>query len=244
MSNFQKSRNPDLQRSGLGLWFELLETHPMKLFWSNLLTFAFLLPCLVAAFFLINLWDWLSIAAVWLFYSLAGPAVTALHFICIQIARGRPVWIKEDYWSCFKNEWKKAILLSAVVGGLWLGYIVWIRWIILANGGVELFAMLLFVCGGFLLAGFSALSYQQLAMVELPFANVLKNAVLLIFAGKIRSFAAVMFSMLCIGLCLYFYSFSVFVLILGFCALGIMTLNLIFLPVFNEFFPDSREDEP
>lgn len=240
LSNFQESKDPGLQRKGLGRWFELLEVHPMKLFWSNLLTFAFLSPCIAAVFFMINLWDWLSIAAVWFSFTLAGPAVTALHFVCIQVARGKPVWLKEDYWESFRREWKGSLLLSAIIAALWLGYILCIRAYVIGSGGIEFFSMLVFVCGGFLLTGFTVFSYQQLAMIELPFGNIMRNSLLLIFAGGVRSFVTVLFAALCIGLCICFYGFALFVLLLGFYALSIMTVNFIFLPVFDRFFPEKR----
>ena len=236
LSNFQQAPSADIQRKGLGRWFEILEVHPMKLFWANLLTLAFLLPCIAAAFFMLELWDWLSIGAVWLFYTLAGPAVTALHFICIQAARGKPIWLKEDYFSCFKREWKRAMALSALIGALWLILLLELRMAITAGNGLGLLPL---IGCGFLLSGFSVFSYQQLAMIELPFGNVIKNGVLLIFAGKGRSFAAVLYASVCIGLCVYFYGMALFALLLGFYAFSIMTVNFIFLPVFNELFPSE-----
>lgn len=214
----------------------------MKLFWANLLTFLFLLPCLVSIFFMVQLWDKLSIAGTWLFFGLAGPAITAMHFIAIKAARGRPIWLWPDYKECMQREWKKAVVLSLIVGGLWLFLIDTVRTMYVLQEGISLpMLMLLFLCG-FLLSGFSLFSYQQLAMVSLPFHGVLRNGILLIFAGKGRSFAAVLLAYMVILLCLYYYRVAPFFLLLGFYALTVMTVNLIFLPCFEELFPLEEED--
>ena len=70
-------------------------------------------------------------------------------------------------------------------------------------------------------------------------AVFLFNAFLLIFAGKGRSFCAIAFAMAVVGVCLWFYQYCVFYLLLGVPALTIMTANLIFYPVFEDFFPED-----
>jgi len=102
---------------------------------------------------------------------------------------------------------------------------------------------LVFVCCGFVLAGFTAFSYQQLSSVELPFRNVLQNALLLIFAGKGRSFAATVFALLCTIVCIKFYLYAFFLALAGLYAVAVMTFSLIFLPVFRHLFPEG-DDAP
>lgn len=239
-SNFVKMP-ADVPRGGLGRWFQILEEHFMPLFWTNLVTFAWLLPCFACLFFLTELWDSLSWAGTYVFFVLAGPGVTALHYNCMRIVRGVPVWWWDDYMECVRREWKKAMLLSAILGALWSGYVYALRLIIAVSGGLGLMYSMLFAVCGFVLTGLTALSYQQLANVELPFGNVLKNALLLIFAGKGRSFAAVMFALAALALCARYYLYAFFVLLVGFYAVGVMTFSLIFLPVFNEFFPSGDD---
>ena len=179
---------------------------------------------------------------VWIFFALAGPGITALHYICIKISRGTPVWVKDDYFDCVKREWKKSIVLSLIVGALWLSAIYAVKMIVIVEGGISLTKLVFFLIYGYLLTGFSAFAYQQLAMIELPFKNVLENAVLLIFAGKGQSIKAILCAYVVILLSIYFYNFSYFILLIGFYALTVLTVNFIFMPVFDELFPDDRED--
>ena len=241
-SNFVKMP-ADVPRAGLGRWFQLLEERFMPLFWTNLVTMGSLLPCFACAFFLTELWDALSWLGTYVFFVLAGPCVTALHYNCMKVVRGANVWWWEDYKQCVRREWKKAMALSAIVGALWSGFAYAVRLVIGVSGGLGLGFTLVFVCCGFVLAGFTAFSYQQLSSVELPFRNVLQNALLLIFAGKGRSFAATAFALLCTIVCIKFYLYAFFLALAGLYAVAVMTFSLIFLPVFRQLFPEG-DDAP
>ncbi len=237
-SNFVKMP-ADVPRAGLGRWFQILEERFMPLFWVNLMTMGALMPCFVCVFFLTELWDSLSWCGAYVFFVLAGPCVTAMHYVCIKIVRGVPVWWWDDYKECARREWKRAMALSAIVGALWSAYVYALRLVLAIDGGLNMAFAMVFLCCGFVLAGFTAFGYQQLAAVELPFGNVLKNALLLIFAGKGRSFAAVMFALAVTLLCARYYLYAFFVMLVGFYAIAVMTFNLIFLPVFRELFGEE-----
>ena len=88
---------------------------------------------------------------------------------------------------------------------------------------------------------FIQLGFQQIAMVQLPFFGIIRNALLLIFAGKLRAFFAILFALAAVGAALWFYEFFVFILLLGAPVLTVMTFNLIFLPVFEAFFPEDED---
>lgn len=233
----------DVPRAGLGRWFQIVEERFMPMFWVNLVTMGALLPCFACVFFLTELWDSISWCGAYVFFVLAGPCITALHYVCMKIVRGIPVWWWDDYKECVRREWKKALVLSAVVGALWSAYVYAVRLVLAVQGGLGAMFAMAFLCSGFILTGFTAFGYQQLAAVEIPFANVLKNALLLIFAGKGRSFAAVMFALILLLLCARYYLYAFFILFVGVYALAVMTFSLIFLPVFRELFP-TEEDEP
>lgn len=239
-SNFAKMP-ADVPRAGIGLWFQLLEERFMPLFWSNFVTVAALVPCCACVFFLTELWDTLSWLGAYVCFILAGPCVTALHYICMKVVRGAVVWWWEDYKTCVRREWKKAMALSAITGALLSGYVWAVRLVMAVNGGLGTGYLLVFLCCGFVLAGFFAFSYQQLAAVDVPFGHVLQNALLLIFAGRGRSFAATVFALACMLLCAKFYLYALFAALAGLYAVAVMTFSLIFLPVFRKLFPEEED---
>ncbi|HBK26799.1 MAG TPA: hypothetical protein DDY90_08870 [Clostridiales bacterium] len=87
--------------------------------------------------------------------------------------------------------------------------------------------------------GLTVIGFQQIAMVALPFRGVLKNGFLLILAGGGRAAGAILFSLAAAAVCLRFYEYCVWYLILGAPALLVMTANLIFYPVFEQYFPEE-----
>ena len=52
---------------------------------------------------------------------------------------------------------------------------------------------------------------------------------------------AIVFALAVTGVCLWFYEYCVWYLLLGIPALTVMTANLIFCPVFEDFFPEEDE---
>ena len=88
--------------------------------------------------------------------------------------------------------------------------------------------------------GLTVIGFQQIAMVQLPFRGVIKNGFLLILAGGARAAGAILFSLAAVAVCLRFYEYCVWYLVLGAPVLILMTANLIFYPVFEEFFPEAE----
>lgn len=228
-----------VRRKGLGLWLQLLEERFMKLFWANLLWAGWLLPFFIFLFFLVQTGDTLSLAAAFLFWVLAGPANTYLVFVGMRVVCGRPVWVWQDCKALLRDCGLRSMGLAAVEGVLW-GALFWAARLVLAvQGGLGPFYAAVFLCDAFLLTGAAFLGRQQLALVQLPFAAQLKNAFLLIFAGRLRSFAAVSFLLACLGASLLLGRWIVFVMLTGLPAVAVMTGCLIFYPVFQAFFPQE-----
>ena len=100
---------------------------------------------------------------------------------------------------------------------------------------------MLAVCGIFL-AGFSFFSFQQLATVELPFRGILRNGLLLILAGKGRSLAVSLLTMAAVLVGAWYSVISYCVLLIDVLAIGIMTGELIFFPVFEMLFLEEEEE--
>lgn len=223
-------------RSGLGRWFQLLEDRFMKLFWANFLWLLCMIPFLGCLFFALQAGDALSAAGAGLFWVLAGPANTYLCFAAMQVVRGRPVWVRQDFIGCLRACGLRSMGFAALTGLLWGGLFWAVRLVLAVQGGLGLLYALAFLCDAFVLTGITFFGHQQLAMLRLPFGAQLKNAFLLIFAGGARSFAAVAFLLAALGAGLCLYRYFVFVLLLGLPAVAVMTGSLIFYPVFARLF--------
>ena len=237
-SNFTKSRTGERKR-GLGRWFQVLEDRFMTLFWANLLFLAFALPFLVSLFFFTQIGDILSLAGMILGLVLLGPGMTALSYITMQVIRDRHVYVWEDFLKSVKRDWKQSVAFALLMGALWRAFAYALRLILAIQGGLGPMYGAVFAVNAFLVMGLTILGFQQIAMVELPFYGIVKNAFLLIFAGKGHGFRAVVFALAAVGACLWFYEYFVFILLLGAPVMILMTANLMLLPVFEEFFPED-----
>lgn len=238
--NFKKERNGE-RRTGLARWFQLLEEQFMKLFWANLLCLFWALPFLISLFFFLQLWDILSLLGMILGLMLLGPGFMAMTFICMQLIRGKPVFLWEDYKTSMRRDGVKASFYALLMGFLWGSLAYAIRLVSLIQGGIGPLLTVVFAVNAFVVMGLTLFGFQQIAMVSLPFSGVIRNAFLLIFAGRLRAACAVLFALLICGLCLWYYEYCVWYLVIGVPALLVMTFNLIFYPSFTELFLEEEK---
>ena len=232
--NFTKSRTGERKR-GLGRWFQILEDRFMTLFWANLLFLAFALPFLACLFFFSQIGDILSLAGMVLGLIPLGMGMTALSYITMQVIRDKPVYVWEDFRKSVRRDWKQSAGFALLAGALWGAFAYALRLILTIHGGMHPAYAAVFAINAFVLMGLAV------RVVQLPFYGVLKNAFLLIFAGKGHGFRAVVFAIASVAACLWFYEYFVFILLLGAPVLIVMTANLMLLPVFEEFFPEEEE---
>lgn len=241
-SNFTKSRTGERKR-GLGRWFQILEDRFMTLFWTNLLFLAFALPFWVCLFFFSQIGDILSLAGMVLSLIPLGMGMTALSYIIMQVIRDKHVYVWEDFLKSVRRDWKQSAGFALLAGALWGAFAYALRLILAIQGGLGPVYAAVFAINAFLVMGLTLIGFQQIAMVQLPFYGVLKNAFLLIFAGKGHGFMAVVFALVSVAACLWFYEYFVFILLLGAPMMIVMTANLMLLPVFEEFFPEDENEE-
>ena len=239
-NNFTASRTGE-RKKGLGRWFQILEDQFMSLFWANLLCVGCALPFLISLFFFAQLGDTLSLLGMVLGAALLGPGFTAMNYVCIQLIRDKHIYLWDDFKKSICRDWKQSVAFSLIAGLLWGFFAYALRLLITIHGGLGLVYTAVFALNAFLVMGITLLGFQQIAMVQLPFPGVLRNALLLILAGKVRSFCAIVFALAAVGISIWFYEYFVFILLLGAPVLIVMTFNLIFLPVFEEFFPEDED---
>lgn len=228
-----------VRRTGLARWFQILEERFMALFWANLLCVAWALPFLAALFFFLQTRDWLSGIGVVLGVAILGPGVTALNRVCMQIIRDKPAFVAQEFFSSVKRDWKQSVTFALIVGVLWGVLARAVRLVWLTEGGLNPVLAAAFFLSAFVIMGLTVIGFQQIAMVALPFWGVLKNGFLLILAGGGRAAGAILFSLAAVAVCLWFYEYCVWYLLLGAPALLVMTANLIFYPVFEQYFPEE-----
>lgn len=240
-SNFRVSRTGE-RKKGLGRWFQILEDQFMSLFWTNLLLVGCALPFLISLFFFVQIGDFLSLLGMVLGLVLLGPAFTAMNYLCMRLIQDKHVYIWDDFKKSIRRDWKQSVAFALIAGLLWGTFAYALRLLIVIHGGLGPLYTAVFAINAFLVMGITLLGFQQIAVVQLPFFGVIRNALLLIFAGKARAFGAILFALLAVGASLWFYEFFVFILLLGAPVLIVMTFNLIFLPVFEEFFPEEEDE--
>lgn len=212
----------------------------MTLFWGNLLCLLFCLPFFVCLFFFLQTGDWLSGLGLFLSLGLLGPGVTGLNFLCMRLIRDKHVSLGTDFFASVKRDWKQSAALAWILGILW-GTLAWsVRLVGLTQGSLGIGLSALLFVSAFVMMGLTVIGFQQIAMVCLPFRGVLRNGLVLILAGGGRAAAAIGFSLAAVALCLNFYQYCVWYLVLGAPALIVLSANLIFYPVFENFFPEEE----
>ena len=237
--NFKKAPG-GVRRTGLARWFQILEEQFMTLFWANLLCLLWALPFLISIFFFLQTRDWLSGICAALSLGILGQGITGLSRICMQLIRDKHVSVWQDFLTCVRRDWKQSALLAWIVGGLW-GVLAWaVRLVTLVGDGLGPALAAVFFLNAFAVMGLTILGFQQIAMVQLPFCGIVKNGFLLILAGGARAAGAILLTLAACAVCLHFYAYFVWYLVLGAPALIVMTANLIFYPVFVSFFPEEE----
>lgn len=240
LSNFRKAP-AGIQRHGLGLWFQLLEEHFTPLFWANLFTALAMLPFFGCVYFVVATGDMMFWLAAIVFLTLAGPLITAMHSVCARVAHQMPVWVREDFKQSIKRDWKASLLLTFIVAVLWSGLAYAVTVVSSVNGGITLPFLVIFGVYAYFLTGFTMYSYLQLSMLELSLSVIMKNSLLLIFAGKGRSAGAIAFSLavVIVGVMYWFYAMlACFVFLM---ALLVFSADLIVSPVFSELFMEDKK---
>ena len=177
----------EVQRRGLGQWFEILEEKFMDLIRVNLMTVMCLSPAVLCLEIGIRMKDIRLFVLGILFFILAGPALTAMNRICIRMVLRMHYWCVKDFWKCIRQEWKNSLILTGVLSVFWGAVIYSCFMMLWLDGGIPLFVLMLLCIYIYFLTGITVFSYQQLAMVDLPLTFVMKNAFLMIFSGGFRS---------------------------------------------------------
>lgn len=234
--------NPEDEEHGFLLWLNLIYAQFGNLFYANLIAVVSMLPAAYLAYVFVTTHDLVYQLLFILLMGVAGPGLTVLAGTACRVSLRRPVWLKEDLKAVLTQDLKQSILLGMLTGVVWSVIFDAAYLLYAAEGAFSLPLLLIVAVYGYLAAGFTFFSFQQLAMLEVSFGRVIVNGFLLIFAGKGRSFLAVMNLILVLGICAYFYGIGVILVIAGIPVLALMTSNQIFTPVFSSLFLERKEE--
>lgn len=176
---------------------------------------------------------------------IAAPQLAGLQDTILRSLRDEPGY----WWATYRQVWKrnlKGSLLPGAVCGLILAMQIFAAWH-LGTGQGSLLAVL--VIGLVLLGGLAQYLFAQVALLDLPFASLLKNAVLLFFGYLPRTLLGVLWQGVYWGLVVGFFPFSAPVLLVtGFWLPALLSLMAIYPPLEKSFHIEEtirkmREDE-
>lgn len=213
--NFDKPgpgvREDEPRKKGVARVWEVFSRDGWSLFRAGFLAFLSSIPF----FFLVSL----SIQTHVLLYlllggilggMLMGPQLTGIADTVLRALRDEPGY----WWATYKRAWKrnaKASLVPGAVVGLALGSQAFTLFHLTALGsGILMWA--LFILGLFVSLGLSVYLWPQIALVDLPFGTMVKNAVLLLLGYLPRSLGAVAFQLVYWVLFLLFFPLTTLLL--------------------------------
>ena len=192
-----------------GVWFAV-ETHSLVP-----LVIAGVLGGMIAALLL-----WLAVsthslipmlAAGILGGMIAAPQIVGLNDTILRTLRDEPGYWWETYRRTWKRNLKESLLPGAVCGLLLAMELFSLCHINIASGQVAVIAVLVAII---LLAGIAQYLYVQVALLDLSFAGLLKNSLMLFLGYLPRSGLGLLWQLLYWGAVALFWPISSFVLIL------------------------------
>lgn len=142
---------------------------------------------------------------------IAAPQIVGLNDTILRTLRDEPGYWWETYRRTWKRNLKESLLPGAVCGLLLAMELFSLCHINIANGQVAVIAVLVAII---LLAGIAQYLYVQVALLDLSFAGLLKNSLMLFLGYLPRSGLGLLWQLLYWGAVALFWPISSFVLIL------------------------------
>ena len=164
---------------------------------------------------------------------IAAPQICGLQDTILRSLRDEPGY----WWTTYRRAWKrnaKASLLPGALGGLVLAMQIFSAYHLASGQSFWLPVALLL--GVIFLTGLAQYVFAQVALLNMPFGGILKNAILLFLGYLPRTMLGVVWQLLYWGLLLAFWPFSsVLVVITGTWLPALLSLMAIY-PVLDKSF--------
>lgn len=242
--NFDKpvpEGRPLPRKRGLARYWEILSRDLWDIFRAGFLALAGSVPFLLGlAFSMVNTAPLLAPVLGLLGGLIAGPELCGLADTILRALRDEPGF----WWHIYKRAWRRnarASLLPGALGGALLAS----QALLLCKAGalgIRGATVALLTAGILLVLGLSLYVWPQIALMELRFPQVLKNATLLFIAQLPRSLGALVLTVLYWGAVLWF--FPVMASLLPLTNFWLTTLPALFLiyPGIDEAFQIEETD--
>ena len=178
--------SPDAPRKkGAARFFEILGRDFSTIWLAGILAILGGLPFAAGVWFAIETHSLvpLVIAGV-LGGMIAAPQIVGLNDTILRTLRDEPGYWWETYRRTWKRNLKQSLLPGAVCGLLLAMELFTLCHIDIAGGHVAVIAVLIALI---LLAGIAQYMYAQVALIEIPFAGLLKNSLMLFLGYLPRS---------------------------------------------------------
>lgn len=232
--------SPDAPRKkGPARFFEMLGRDFVSFYLAGMLALASAMPFVLGVWFAVATHSLvpLLLAGV-LGGMIAAPQLCGLLDTILRSLRDEPGF----WWTTYRRAWKrnaKASLLPGAIGGLLLAMQIFTMFHYDISAGVVPGALL--AVGLFLLLGLAEFLFAQVALLEMPFAGMLKNSLFLFLGYLPRAALGVLWKFVYWIVILLLWPISGFALLItGFWLPALLTMQAIY-PVLDKAFDLERQ---
>ena len=232
--------SPDAPRKkGPARFFEMLGRDFVSFYLAGMLALASAMPFVLGVWFAVATHSLvpLLLAGV-LGGMIAAPQLCGLLYTILRSLRDEPGF----WWTTYRRAWKrnaKASLLPGAIGGLLLAMQIFTVFHYDISAGVVPGALL--AVGLFLLLGLAEFLFAQVALLEMPFAGMLKNSLFLFLGYLPRAALGVLWQFVYWIVILLLWPISGFALLItGFWLPALLTMQAIY-PVLDKAFDLERQ---
>lgn len=170
-----------------------------------------------------------------------GPAVTALYYVTIKMARGDEPYIVKSYFKSFKENFKQATILWIVMLALIIVLILDWEVVVLMMGGTG--AKIMKVVLGVVTIFFVMTAlyiFPVLSRFENTIKQTVKNAFLISIMSLPKTVVIILIHLLPLGLLLLTIQALPFLFLLGMPAVAYLS-SMMFVRVFKKFEPEEED---
>lgn len=232
--------SPDAPRKkGPARFFEMLGRDFVSFYLAGMLALASAMPFVLGVWFAVATHALVPLLLAGVLGGvIAAPQLCGLLDTILRSLRDEPGF----WWTTYRRAWKrnaKASLLPGAIGGLLLAMQIFTVFHYDSSVGVVPGALL--AVGLFLLLGLAEFLFAQVALLEMPFAGMLKNSLFLFLGYLPRAALGVLWQFVYWIVILLLWPISVFALLItGFWLPALLTMQAIY-PVLDKAFDLERQ---
>ena len=205
-------------------FFDLYFRKLSKLCSANLLFLLFCLPAIFLMIFFIPSQSILLFMTLPLFF--VGPPMAGLTYVVRNLALERPVFMFSDFWDAVKSNFKQSFAYGVIFSIVFtLLVFALISYLGMLSNGIFYYALLgLCLAASILFSFMNCYVYLQIVTVNLRLKGILSNAFRFAVLGFKTNICTVFFSGIIVGLCLWFFPYSlIFIVPIGFSTISMIT---------------------